>query len=148
MLPVSCHVMSCITHAIHIHTHRYINKQRCLVVCSRGISQRNRHFMHDLLDLLPHSKKDVKIDSKNNATLLNEVCELNNATSCIYLETRKYQDLYMWISRTPNGPSVKFLLHNIHTMSELKLTGNCMKYSRPLLIFDSLFDSTDAYKLM
>mgnify|MGYP002717617458 FL=1 len=32
-------------------------KQRVLVTCSRGISQRQRHLMMDLLSLLPHAKK-------------------------------------------------------------------------------------------
>lgn len=32
-------------------------KQRVLVTSSRGISQRQRHLMTDLLALLPHAKK-------------------------------------------------------------------------------------------
>ena len=34
---------------------------------------------------------------------------------------------YMWVSKSPHGPSAKFLLQNVHTMSEVKLTGNCLK---------------------
>jgi len=33
-------------------------------------------------------------------------------------------------------------------MSELVLTGNCLKGSRPILFFDKSFDSTPAYKLL
>lgn len=127
--------------------YRYINKQRILVVGSRGIRQRERHLMRDLLDLMPHSKKDVKIDSKNNSQLLNEVVELNNCNGCIYLESRKHNDLYMSISRH-NGPSVKFQVYNIHTMSELKLTGNAIKGSRSIILFDNTFDKYKHYKLM
>jgi hypothetical protein len=43
---------------------RYINKQRSLIIASRGISHRDRHLMADLRDLLPHSKKDAKFDAK------------------------------------------------------------------------------------
>lgn len=43
---------------------------------------------------------------------------------------------------TPSGPTVKFHATNIHTMDELKLTGNCLKGSRPLLSFDSAFDQS------
>lgn len=50
------------------------------------------------------------------------------------------KDLYMWISSVARGPSVKFLVLNVHTMLELKLTGNCLKGSRPLLSFDPNFD--------
>ena len=38
----------------------------------------------------------------------------------------------------PSGPSAKFLVENIHTLEELKLTGNCLKGSRPLLNFDAV----------
>eukprot|EP00954_Amorphochlora_amoebiformis_P022189 1351554-Amorphochlora_amoeboformis.AAC.3 len=33
-------------------------------------------------------------------------------------------------------------------MSELKLTGNCLKGSRPILFFDKTFDTTPTYKLL
>ena len=46
----------------------------------------------------------------------------------------------MWILKSPNGPSFKFAVSNIQTTDELKLTGNCLKYSRPLLSFDNEFD--------
>ncbi|KAG8172581.1 hypothetical protein JTE90_010696, partial [Oedothorax gibbosus] len=34
----------------------------------------------------------------------------------------------------------KVLIENVHTMEELKLTGNCLKASRPILSFDNSFD--------
>lgn len=58
----------------------------------------------------------------------------------------------MWLGRTnsgpQNGPSVKFHVSNIHTMDELKLTGNCMKGSRPILNFDESFTRYGHLKLM
>ena len=54
----------------------------------------------------------------------------------------------MWASKSPNGPSIKFLVTNIHTTGELKLTGNCLKYSRPLLSFDGGFDDSVHTKLI
>jgi ribosome biogenesis protein BRX1 len=38
------------------------NKQRVLVLASRGITQRYRHLMEDFLTLLPHSVKESKFD--------------------------------------------------------------------------------------
>jgi ribosome biogenesis protein BRX1 len=38
----------------------------------------------------------------------------------------------MWLSKCPEGPSVKFHVENVHTMAELKLTGNHLKFSRPV----------------
>lgn len=58
----------------------------------------------------------------------------------LYFECRKHTDLYLWASKTPNGPSAKLFIQNIHTMDELKMTGNCLKGSRPLLVFDQAFD--------
>jgi ribosome biogenesis protein BRX1 len=125
-----------------------INKQRTLIFASRGIKFRDRHFMKDMQDLLPHSKKDVKFDSKDKLFAVNEVCELKNCNNCVFFEARKRKDLYMWVSKTPHGPSAKFLVQNIHTMAEVKLTGNCLKGARPILSFDKNFDSEPAYQLL
>jgi ribosome biogenesis protein BRX1 len=40
----------------------YINKQRVLVFASRGITTRYRHLLDDMRKLLPHHKKDVKVN--------------------------------------------------------------------------------------
>jgi len=127
---------------------RYTNKQRTLVFCSRGVSHRDRHLLQDLRDMLPHSKKDVKFDAKGKLALINEVCEMKSCNNCIFLEAKKRQDLYLWMSKTPHGPSVRFLLQNVHTMSEVKLTGNCLKGSRPLLSFSDTFDSAPHWQLI
>jgi ribosome biogenesis protein BRX1 len=127
---------------------KYINKQRTLVFASRGISHRDRHFMKDMADLLPHSKRDAKFDAKDKLFAVNEVCELKSCNNCMFFEARKHKDLYMWLSKSPHGPSAKFLVQNIHTMAETKLTGNCLKGSRPVLSFDKSFDSQPAYALL
>jgi len=124
------------------------NRQRVMLLCSRGITARHRHLMSDLQALLPHAKKDSKLDSKSKLYILNELADINNCNNCIYFEGRKHTDLYMWISKTPNGPSIKFHVTNIHTMSELHLTGNCLKGSRPIVSFDKTFDTTPHYKLI
>ena len=124
----------------------YQNKQRTLILSTRGITYRDRHLMSDLLDLLPHSKKDNKIDTKHSLSIINELAVLKSCNNILFLEGRKHTDLYMWLSRVGLGAgSVKFLVQNVHTMAETKLTGNCMKYSRPLLVFDPLFDSQPHY---
>ena len=130
------------------HRILYRNKQRVLVFAARGITQRYRHLMEDLRLLLPHHKTDVKLDSKNDLQEVNEICEMKSCNSCIFFECRKHKDLFMWAARTPNGPSVKFHVLNVHTMSELKLTGNSMMGSRPMLTFDVEFDSQPHLKLI
>ncbi len=120
----------------------YRNKQRALVFCSRGITSNFRHLMEDIRALLPHHKKDIKHDTKKNLYEINSLCDLKACNNCIFFEARKTKDLYMWISKTPEGPSVKFHVLNIHTMDELRLSGNCIKGSRPLLSFSADFEST------
>ncbi|KAH6595492.1 hypothetical protein BASA50_005792 [Batrachochytrium salamandrivorans] len=123
-------------------------KQRVLLVASRGITYRYRHLMNELHMLLPHSKKDAKLDSKSHLEDLNELAELNNCNNCLYFEVRRHQDMYLWMAKTPNGPSVKFMVRNVHTMDELKMTGNCLKGSRPVLSFDKSFDMQPHLQLL
>jgi ribosome biogenesis protein BRX1 len=125
----------------------YINKQHVLVLCTKGINHRHRHLMKDIRELMPHSKKDVKCDPREMSEV-NEICEMKNCTSCVLFEARSRSDLYMWITKTPSGPSIKFHVRNVHTMRELKFTGNCLKGSRPIVTFDANFDSTPHYRLI
>ncbi|TFK30101.1 ribosome biogenesis protein BRX1 [Coprinopsis marcescibilis] len=133
--------------AVETQVKRKKNKQRVLLLSSRGVTHRMRHLMNDLEALLPHVKKDSKLDSKNQLHLLPELADLNNCNNTLYFEARRHEDLYMWATKTPNGPSVKMHVQNIHTMDELKMTGNCLKGSRGLLSFDAAFDETEWGKL-
>ncbi|KAH9423380.1 Ribosome biogenesis protein BRX1 [Dermatophagoides pteronyssinus] len=120
---------------------KWINKQRVLVLASRGITYRDRHLMNNLKTLMPHSKSEPKMETKDPNLVLNEICEIRNCNKCIFFENRKRKDLYMWFANIPNGPTAKFLVENIHTMEELRMTGNCLKSSRPFLSFDPKFES-------
>ncbi|KAH6620943.1 Brix domain-containing protein [Chaetomium sp. MPI-SDFR-AT-0129] len=117
------------------------NKQRVLILSSRGVTYRHRHLLNDLASMLPHGRKDVKFDSKSKLYQLNELAELYNCNNVLFFEARKGKDLYMWFSKVPNGPTIKFHAQNLHTMEELHFTGNCLKGSRPILSFDGAFDS-------
>lgn len=133
---------------------RYRNKQRCLVICSRGVTARYRHLLEDLRTLIPHQKKDSKLDASKNDTggigkAVNDICEMKGCSTYLFLECRKRgQDAYLVAGYAPNGPSVRFLVNNIHTMDELRLTGNCMKGSRPILNFDESFGRLPQLRLI
>lgn len=48
---------------------------------------RYRHLMMDIMALLPHSKKDVKVQAKDNkADTLNELADLKGCSSCLLFE--------------------------------------------------------------
>lgn len=127
---------------------QFMNKQRTLLISSRGVNFRHRHLIQDLNSLLPHSRKEPKLDTKKDLQQLNEIAELYNCNNILFFEARKHQDLYLWLSKPPNGPTIKFYVQNLHTMDELNFTGNCLKGSRPVLSFDHRFDTTPHYKLI
>jgi len=54
----------------------------------------------------------------------------------------------MWAAKTPNGPSLKMHVQNVHTMDELKMNGNCLKGSRGILSFDAAFDGEEHWRLI
>ncbi|KAK2639118.1 hypothetical protein Ddye_026913 [Dipteronia dyeriana] len=105
--------------------------------------------MLNMVSLLPHCTKDNKVESKSSkGTTLNELVELKCCSSCLFFECRKHKDLYLWMAKCPSVPSVKFIVNAVHTMEELKLTGNHLRGSRPLLSFSSNFDNDAHWKLV
>lgn len=136
---------------------RYRNKQRCLILCSRGVTARYRHLLEDLRTLIPHHKKDSKLDPGKSTPgsaggvghAVNEICDVKSCNSFLFLECKKRgQDAYLYVGYPSKGPSAKFHLANVHTMDELRMTGNCMKGSRPLLTFDESFGRVPHLKLL
>lgn len=66
----------------------------------------------------------------------------------LFFEARKGKDLYAWMSKAPNGPTVKMHLQNLHTMEELNFIGNCLKGSRPVLSFDAAFEKQAQFRVI
>ena len=150
---------------------KWRNKQRVLVFASRGIGFRHRHLMDDIKKLLPHHRTEFKMERTKNLQIINEMCEMKNCNKTVLFEGRKKKDLYMWLSNIPTGPCAKFLIENskdlfalmkkilwvnlililcfflVYTMGELKMTGNCLKGSRPLLSFGESFSTKPHYRL-
>ena len=68
--------------------------------------------MQDFIDLCPHSKKDVKIAEKSRLESVNEVCDMKGCNLAMFFEARKGKDFYLWLARSPDGPSMKFHMLN------------------------------------
>ena len=87
--------------------------------------------MNDIHSLLPHSRKDAKLDTKTKLYQLNELADLYNCNNVLFFEARKGKDLYIWMSKAPNGPTVKMHLQNRKDLSSpvvyiLKLNSFCL----------------------
>ena len=135
------------------------NKQKCLTFGTRNMSYKERHILQDLRDMLPHTRDHAKValaggadhrESRSSSAsghaasttgeLVKELCNLNHCNSTMFLESHKHDIAYMWLAQAPNGPSIKLKIDNIHTADQLRMVGNCLKFSRPLLHFDKEFD--------
>ena len=82
----------------------------------------------------------MQLDGGEPLAVVNEIAAAKGCATVLFLEPRKGRDLYLWLAAPPAGPSVRFLLVNAHTTEELRLTGNCLRGSRPILSFDRSFD--------
>jgi len=114
-------------------------KKKVMVLCSRGVTSSFVELMEDVLKLMPHSRKDPKFDKKEALSTIVEIAELAGCHMAVYLEARKMKDLYIWMGRVNGGPSAKFLIEQVRPMGDLRLTGNCLLGSRPILSFDAAF---------
>lgn len=151
---------------------------------------RYRHLMLNVVSLMPHCKKDNKVESKESkGATLNELVELKSCSSCLFFEVkfltsfcafsleqdqvleivfstnevsvgfsqlvssllllllfllmlylfffqfqcRKQKDLYLWMAKCPNGPSVKFLVNAGNFNFGYLIVDNC--YYKLLLGF-------------
>ena len=55
-----------------------MNRQRLLILCSRGMTARNRYFIKDLIEMMPHSKTESKFELKSKLTAISEVNDMQN----------------------------------------------------------------------
>ena len=106
------------------------NKQRVLILSSRGVTYRHRHLLNDLYSLLPHSRKDAKLDTKTKLYQLNELAELYNCNNVLFFEARKGKDLYIWMSKAPNGPTVKMHLQNCEKLNPSDKVTSANEYTQ------------------
>ena len=122
--------------------HKVTNHQKCLALGSRNMSSKDRHLLQDLRGLIPHARDHAKLTTGDHlGENITELCDLHHCNSLLFMESHRHDISYLWMSQSPIGPSIKFLLSNIHTADEMRMTGNCLKFSRPLLHFDKEFST-------
>lgn len=127
---------------------RWTNKQRVLVFSSKGSSPRYRHLMEDFKAMMPHSKSEPKFDKNLDMGEIRDICEMRSCNNAVYFEHHKSKYCYLYFAGMPVGPTIKFQVYNVHTLGELKLSGNALKGSRPLLHFDIAFQDESRQELV
>ncbi|KAL8437748.1 hypothetical protein Efla_006640 [Eimeria flavescens] len=89
----------------------------------------------------------TKWEKKEKLQDLTELCQLRSCNNVLYLEQRK-NDALLHISKVPLGPTFIARLMNVETLRELRLTGNCLLHSRPLLLFSPEFEKVVYLRLL
>lgn len=62
------------------------NRQRTLVISSRGINHIYRHLVTDVIGLIPHAKKDSKIERKTVKNEIDALCLERACNNALYFE--------------------------------------------------------------
>jgi ribosome biogenesis protein BRX1 len=125
----------------------WINRQRVLVAMSRGIMKNEKQLAKNWIKLLGHSKTDSKIEKKEVVEQIKDSCNAKSCENLMYFEQRKDQ-LYIWLGKFPNGPTVKLNVPEIVSAENFKFLGNCLRHSRSILSFGSDFHNKPEYSLL
>ena len=118
-----------------------------MIFSSHGISNTFRYLVKDIINLIPNSKVESKLERNGIRDVINDLAYERSCNNYLFFDCHKHIDLFMWLCKSPNGPSIKFQVKDVHTTQELRLQGNCLLYSRPLLSFDAAFDKEPHLKL-
>ena len=124
-----------------------MKRNRVLTIASKGVTSKYLDLMRDFQMMMPQSRKESKLDARDPLTVINDICELRTCTHSLLFDTRRHRDLYLTFARSPSGPSLRFYVDDVHTMSEMNFTGNCLRGSRALLSFDPAFDTEPRWRL-
>lgn len=122
------------------------NKQRTILLSSKGTNQKERQLIKDFIQILPHCKTDSKLEKREIQEQIKSICQMNSATNYMYFENRG-KKTFLYIGKYPEGPTIKYLIKNCVAGNDLRYTGNCLKSSRPILSFGSEFQNNIQKKL-
>ena len=65
-------------------------------------------YPHQLRVLMPHSKKEGKMDRKSKiGETIPEICEMRNCNNCVFVEMRKKMDAYMWYGEVAGADATR-----------------------------------------
>ncbi|SBT31463.1 BRIX domain [Plasmodium ovale wallikeri] len=118
---------------------RWKNRQRVLIVKSPLKKKKCESFVDNLKLLLPHHKMESKWKKKDRKSNLYDISCYRNCNNVIFIDVRR-ERYCMWICKNVTGPSLYFEIRDYIPLHSLMFSGNCLLYSRPLLLFSKSFD--------
>ncbi|SCM04179.1 ribosome biogenesis protein BRX1 homolog, putative [Plasmodium chabaudi adami] len=122
-------------------------RQKVLIVRSPLKKKNCQSFIDNLKLLLPHHKMESKWSKKEKKIDLSNICYSSNCSNLIFFDIKRNRHC-LWICRNRTGPSLYFEILDYIPLHSLAFPGNCLLYSRPLLIFSKLFDELEHLKLI
>ncbi|SCL96908.1 ribosome biogenesis protein BRX1 homolog, putative [Plasmodium chabaudi chabaudi] len=122
-------------------------RQKVLIVRSPLKKKNCQSFIDNLKLLLPHHKMESKWSKKEKKIDLSNICYSSNCSNLIFFDIKRNRHC-LWICRNKTGPSLYFEILDYIPLHSLAFPGNCLLYSRPLLIFSKLFDELEHLKLI
>lgn len=122
-------------------------KQRVLIVRSPLKKKNCQSFVDNLKLLLPHHKMESKWSKKGKKIDLSNICYSRNCNNLIFFDIKRNR-YCLWICKNITGPSLYFEILDYIPLHSFSFPGNCLLYSRPLLIFSKQFDELDHLKLI
>ncbi|OEH80226.1 ribosome biogenesis protein [Cyclospora cayetanensis] len=93
------------------------------------------------------NRQRTKWEKKEKLQNIAELCQLRSCNAVVYLEQRK-NDALLHVTKVPLGPTFIARVMNVETLSELRLSGNCLLHSRPLLVFAAEFDREPQFRVL
>jgi ribosome biogenesis protein BRX1 len=126
----------------------FINRQRVLIVVSRGTKRRQKFVAQELLSIMSHAKAHSKIETDQDIpNQIKKRCAKAKCENFMYFEIRKTFQ-YLWIGKSPEGPSAFLHVLDYTPLEKSKHTGNFMIASRTLFSFGEQFDIKPEYNLL
>ncbi|KNH06058.1 ribosome biogenesis protein [Perkinsela sp. CCAP 1560/4] len=114
-------------------------RKRCVIVGTRSMSKRARHFLSDLHCLIPCSTLSKKLSTDKSLTeAMKWTTEAQGGGSSMMLHTTDGGTL-MWVTGGSSGPSASFVLKSLTTASELNTVRDDIGHSNNVLHFDKEF---------
>lgn len=120
-----------------------------LLLHNRGMIRQEAQVFDNFQACIPHAKSENSM-TKKHYTELGEIAEDRRCDTIGMIETchkRRIPEGYLWIAACPHGPSFNFYINDAQSIENLRLIGNAMKGSRPILQFDPKFDDGGVFEL-